>query len=203
MPSYLEVWKPEGAELVPLEGDRLTVGQHASAQLVLGSDRSVSRLHAVLERYPTGWCIRDMESSNGTFVNGKRLSGERPLWPGDEVQVGRTRLVFRGDGHGKDSPTTEQAEPPPLMTPRERDVLVALCRPVLDGDLFTEPASIRQVSRALGVSDAAVKQHLLHLYDKFAVYVEPTRRRVALANEAVRRGAVTLGDLRQMDGGGP
>ncbi len=199
VPSYLEVWRPEGAQLVPLEGERLTVGQHPSADLVLASDRSVSRLHAVLERYPTGWAIRDMQSANGTFVNGRRLSGERPLWPGDEMQVGRTRLVFRGDGYGDDAPVTQRADPPPPMTPRERDVLVALCRPVLDGDLFTEPASIRQVARALGVTDAAVKQHLLHLYDKFGVYVEPSRRRVVLANEAVRRGAVTLADLRDAD----
>lgn len=196
MPSYLEVWKPEGAYLVALEGDRVTVGQHPSAQVGLASDRRVSRLHAVLERYATGWCIRDMESSNGTFVNGRRVWGERPLRPGDEVQVGRTRLVFRAETDGEDSVHTEQAESPPPLTPREREVLVALCRPVLAGDVFTEPASIRQVAAGLGVTDAAVKQHLLRLYDKFGIYVEPTRRRVTLANEAVRRGAVSLGDLR-------
>lgn len=196
MPSYLEVWQPEGAYLVALEGDRVTVGQHPSAEVVLASDRRVSRLHAVLERYATGWCIHDMESSNGTFVNGRRVWGERPLRAGDEVQVGRTRLVFRTETDGEDSVRTEQAPSPPPLTRREREVLVALCRPVLVGDLFTEPASIRQVAADLGVTDAAVKQHLLRLYDKFEIYVEPTRRRVTLANEAVRRGAVTLGDLR-------
>lgn len=203
MPSYLEVWKPEGAQLIPLEGERLTVGQHPSAHVVLARDRGVSRLHAVLERYSTGWSIRDMQSANGTFVNGRRLAGERPLWPGDEVQVGRTRLVLRsdGDGDGDGVAVTEGADPPPPMTSRERDVIVALCRPVLDGDLFTEPSSIRQIARALQVTDAAVKQHLLHLYDKFGVYAEPSRRRVLLANEAVRRGAVTLADLRRPEEG--
>jgi DNA-binding CsgD family transcriptional regulator len=96
-------------------------------------------------------------------------------------------------------PATERAQPPPPVTARERDVLVELCRPVLAGDLFTEPASIRQIAAALGITDAAVKQHLLHLYDKFEVYVEPTRRRAGLANEAVRRGAVGLADLRASD----
>jgi hypothetical protein len=40
-----------------------------------------------------------------------------------------------------------------------------------------------------------VKQHLLHLYDKFGIYGTSERRRVQLANEALGRGAVTVSDL--------
>jgi DNA-binding NarL/FixJ family response regulator len=87
-------------------------------------------------------------------------------------------------------------EGPPQLTRREQDVLVALCRPVLSGDLFTEPASIRELAGTLFVSEAAVKQHLLHLYDKFGLHDDAERRRVRLANEAIRRGAVSLADLR-------
>lgn len=60
---------------------------------------------------------------------------------------------------------------------------------------FTEPASTRRIAQALVVSDAAVKQHLLRLYDKFGIYEAGGRRRVTLANEAVRRGAVSVADL--------
>jgi hypothetical protein len=81
------------------------------------------------------------------------------------------------------------------LTRRERDVLLALCRPVLDGDVFTEPASVREIAAALVVTEAAVKQHLLHLYDKFGIDDPGTRRRLLLAREAMRRGAVTLGDV--------
>ena len=49
--------------------------------------------------------------------------------------------------------------------------------------------------RGVSVSEAAVKQHLAHLYDKFGIY-EGDRRRVKLANEALRRGAVSLADVR-------
>ena len=195
MPSYLEVWKVTGAELVALEGDRLTVGAHPAADVVLSSDRTVSRLHAVFEHFQVGWCIRDLGSRNGTFVNGQRLAGERSLHPGDEVRVGETRLVLR-QPQLSDEPETAPTEAPPVLTRRERDVLIELCRPVLAGDLFTEPASIRQVARALGVTEPAIKQHLLHLYDKFGIYEDLNRRRVALANAAVRRGAVSLEDLR-------
>lgn len=83
----------------------------------------------------------------------------------------------------------------PALTRRERDVLVELCRPMLGAEAFKEPASTRRIAEALVVSDAAVKQHLLRLYDKFDVYEAAERRRVKLANEAVRRGAVSVADL--------
>ena len=194
MASYLEVWKPTGPELVPLDGDRVTIGSHESNDVVLDADRTVSRLHAVLEAFPAGWSLRDMGSRNGTFVNGQKLANERVLGPGDEVRIGKVRLVLRGGGHGEHT-ATEAAQPPPPLTRRERDVLVALCRPVLSGDVFTEPASIRTVANELVVSEAAVKQHLLHLYDKFAIYAD--NRRLELANQAIRRGAVSIADLRR------
>ena len=195
MASYLEVWKPEGPELVALGGERITIGSHVSSDVVLAGDRTVSRLHAVLEAFPAGWSLRDMGSRNGTTVNGQKLTGERVLGPGDEIRIGRTRLVLRGGGHGEHT-ATEAAQPPPVLTRRERDVLVALCRPVLSGDVFTEPASIRAVAAELVVSEAAVKQHLLHLYDKFAIYGVDNRR-LELANQAIRRGAVSIADLRR------
>ena len=71
-----------------------------------------------------------------------------------------------------------------------------MCQPLLSGDPFTEPASIREIAAALVVSDAAVKQHLANLFDKFGL-VEGDRRRVRLANAALSSGAVSLGDLRQ------
>ncbi len=84
----------------------------------------------------------------------------------------------------------------PALTQRERDVLLALCRPLLTGDAFTEPASIRAIAAELVVSEAAVKQHLSRLYVKFEAGVHGERRRVQLANAAVGRGAVKVGDLR-------
>lgn len=196
MPAYLEVWKPAGPELVALEAERVTVGKAASNDVTISSDGMVSRLHAVLERYPAGWSVRDLGSRNGTFVNGERIWGERPLRGGDEIRVGKTRLVYRPEEPAAGLTVTETAQAPPELTRRERDVLLALCRPVLSGDVFTEPASIREVAEVLVVTEAAVKQHLLRLYDKFGIYEGGERRRVRLANEAVRRGAVSLTDLR-------
>ena len=84
----------------------------------------------------------------------------------------------------------------PGITRRERDVLIALCRPATSAELFVEPASVREIASALAVSEAAVKQHLLKLYEKFSIADHQERRRVALAREAMRRDVVTVGDLR-------
>jgi DNA-binding CsgD family transcriptional regulator len=197
MGAYLEVWTAAGRELVALEAGRLTLGADPANDLALPADPTLSRLHAALERYGAGWCVRDLDSRNGTFVNGQRVWRERPLRPGDELRVGATRLVYRSDEPGGKS--TQASEPPPELTRREREVLLVLCRTVLGGAAFTEPASIREIADALVVTEAAVKQHLAHLYDKFGIHGGGERRRVQLANEALRRGAVTIAELRQAD----
>jgi predicted component of type VI protein secretion system len=196
MGAYLEVWTAAGRELVALEAGRLTLGADPANDLTLPADPTLSRLHAALERYGAGWCVRDLDSRNGTFVNGQRVWRERPLRPGDELRVGATRLVYRSN-QPSGGQATQASEPPPELTRREREVLVVLCRTVLAGEAFTEPASIREIANALVVTEAAVKQHLTHLYDKFGISEGGERRRVRLANEALRRGAVTIAALRE------
>jgi len=190
--SYLEVWGPGGRELRPLDSERVTVGTMDSNDLVVDVP-GVSRVHAVFERFSDAWCVRDLGSRNGTFVNGGRTIGERALHPGDEIVLGTLRFVYHGPPRGRD---TNALTEPPTVTQRERDVLVALCRPLVAGDAFTEPASIRTIAAELVISQAAVKQHLARLYRKFGVGDSGSRRRVQLANAALASGAVNLGDLR-------
>jgi ATP/maltotriose-dependent transcriptional regulator MalT len=91
----------------------------------------------------------------------------------------------------------EGARRPPELTRREREVVIELCRPsVADTGLaFTEPATVREIAEKLFVSEAAVKQHLLRLYDKFEIPDGIDQRRLRLANQAFTRGAVTRADL--------
>src|SRR5262245_15160688 len=91
-------------------------------------------------------------------------------------------------------PTNAQHRDTPELTPRERDVLTALCQPALRGEVFTEPATVRQLAEELVVTEAAIKQHLMHLYDKFEIPETGERRRVRLAREAMSLGVVALGD---------
>ena len=195
MSAAVEVWTLAGRSTIELDGERATIGTAPENDFVLSDDRTVSGLHAVLEQFPAGWCVTDLGSSNGTYVNGERVFAVRRLRHGDEVRIGTTRLIFR-DSADVGRAVTDAADASPGLTARERDVLVALCRPLLDRDLFTEPSSIREIAAELVVSEAAVKQHLANLYDKFSVDAID-HRRARLANEALRRGAVTLADLRR------
>jgi DNA-binding CsgD family transcriptional regulator len=185
MRPHLEAWTPAGPQAVSLDGDRLTLGSADSNDLAVPVDRRLSRLHAVLG------------SRNGTFVNGQRIWQDRALVDGDEIRAGSSRFVYRaGLAAATAGPPTEGAAPGPALTARERDVLIHLCRPLLTNQLFTEPASSREIAAALVVTEAAVKQHLLRLYEKFGIDGDGDRRRVRLANEAMARLAVTLTDLR-------
>ena len=67
----------------------LRAGRLGSLEIVL-DDSSVSRRHAEV-RYapPAGWVLRDLESTNGTYLNGQRLAGERPVRTKDIVQFGK------------------------------------------------------------------------------------------------------------------
>ena len=124
-----------------------------------------------------------------------------PCARGTRSSSWQTTLMFpfarAGRRRGNDELLTATA---PNSQERERDVLVALCRPIVSGDVFTEPASIREVAAELTVTEGAVKQHLAHLYDKFGLFETGERRRVRLANEALHRGVVSLGDLRNAPG---
>ena len=179
-----------------LQSDRSTVGRAEENDVVLDDDATASQMHAMLERFSAGWAVTDLGSSNGTWVNGERIWSTRRLRHGDEIRVGQTRLVFR-DPLTATGAATETDEGAPSVTARERDVLVALCRPLLARDVFTEPASTRAIADELVITQAAVKQHLANLYDKFGIAGADAHRRARLANAALRRGALTLTELQR------
>ena len=76
MSSYVEVWGRGGRELRALDSERMTVGTLESNDVVVDGD-GVSRVHAAFERFGDTWCVRDLGSRNGTFVNGARIVGEQ------------------------------------------------------------------------------------------------------------------------------
>ena len=197
MDAYLEVWGDAGAEPIGIVGDRMVIGRAASNDVTLASDPTVSRVHAVLEHYPSGWSIRDLGTANGTRVNGELVANERALHPGDEIRVGTTRMVFRAHVAESSDITVSTTDKPPSLTRRERDVLIALCRPVVRPGPFAQPASSTDIAEELVVSEATVKFHLSNLYDKFGIDEPSSTRRARLAESALERGAVQRAELRR------
>jgi len=78
-------------------GDSNVLGRSTQATVRL-ADREVSRKHSQIDRQGKDFVLRDLGSSNGTFLNGKRIFGPMRLKDGDEVLIGVSRMVFRVGG---------------------------------------------------------------------------------------------------------
>ena len=77
---------------VALRGEQIIIGRLSDAQIRL-SDANVSRRHAAFMKLEDGWAIEDLESTNGTRLNGRPVTRAR-LHDGDVVEIGLTRLVY-------------------------------------------------------------------------------------------------------------
>ncbi len=98
-------------EEVLWEQPQLTVGRDPTNDIVI-EHRLASRRHARFEKAEVGFYIRDLDSTNGTFVNGQRIEGAHLLRNNDEVWIGDTVIIFR------DPEATMKGTPPPVARHR-------------------------------------------------------------------------------------
>ena len=85
---------PSGQERV-VDSRALTIGRGAENDIALESDDFASARHARIQPRRDGIWVEDIGSTNGTYVNGARLSRPRRLAPGDVIRVGSTDLCYR------------------------------------------------------------------------------------------------------------
>lgn len=93
--SRLVLLKDGAESSCPLIRDTYTLGRHRNNDIVIG-DPKVSSFHARIDRTGEGFVIVDLNSRNGTFVNGRRVT-KGPLQTGDEVRLGTARLLYKVD----------------------------------------------------------------------------------------------------------
>jgi hypothetical protein len=86
----------EGSEF-PINSAPLTVGRGGQNDLVLAGDDFASARHARIEARGDGVWVQDLDSTNGTYVNGSRVAGAERLEPGDVLRVGETDLRVEED----------------------------------------------------------------------------------------------------------
>lgn len=153
-------------------GPRFTVGRRHDNDVALPWDEQVSRVHAEFERVGADRVlVDDGLSHNGTYVNAARVSARRRLRDGDTILVGATVLVFRAPADSSVTAPTVSGSRPVAgadVTPAQRRVLLALCRPLKDAS-HAMPASNQRIADELTISVDTVKTTLRSLYEAFGM----------------------------------
>jgi pSer/pThr/pTyr-binding forkhead associated (FHA) protein len=185
--------------LVEEETTSLWVGRGESADLRLDWDAEVSGLHAQIE-VVRGECtlLDDGLSRNGSYVGEERVAGRRRLRDGDTLRFGRTIVLFRRPGAEAPEATVAAGQVPAAaaVSPGQRRVLLALCRPFKEQSPFATPATNQAIAEELHLSVDAVKTHMRALFEKLEVEDLPqNRKRVALVERALQSGVVSRRDL--------
>ena len=88
---------PNAGSKFVLEADVVRAGRHPDSDIFL-DDITVSRRHAEFVRRGGGYVVRDVGSLNGTYLNRERIE-DAPLANGDEVQIGKFKLVYLATDH--------------------------------------------------------------------------------------------------------
>jgi hypothetical protein len=180
-------------------GQHATIGRRPEMDLSIRWDGEVSGLHAELQLLGGEWTIVDDGlSTNGTFVNERRVSGRQRLRDGDRLRLGQTVLAYRAPLPAATLETVSAGDVPALqpLSDTQRRVLVALCRPYRDGSTFARPATNQQIAEELFLSVDAVKMHLRALFAKFELAALPqNEKRVRLAECALRYGLISQREL--------
>ena len=185
---------------LPLDGkNSVTIGRSSGCDVRLPWDERVSRVHAALELVGHDWTlVDDGLSRNGTFFNGERLNGRRRLHDSDTFVLGSTSFRFRNTSRGTTQLTTvgEQLVTAASLSPTQRQIATALCRPYKHDDPYATPASNQRIADELFLSVDAVKTHLRVLFQKFQIEDLPqNQKRVALVERALQSGLVSEREL--------
>jgi pSer/pThr/pTyr-binding forkhead associated (FHA) protein len=95
IPREIVIHAPSGGtRTVGLAGRGLRLGRAGQADLIL-EDVYVSDEHAEILPDDGGWSVRDLGSTNGTYLNGAKITRPTPLAAGDQLRLGKTRVEVR------------------------------------------------------------------------------------------------------------
>jgi pSer/pThr/pTyr-binding forkhead associated (FHA) protein len=191
---------PSSQVVFELIGEHLTIGRKPENDITIDWDKAVSRRHAELELVAESWFVTDLDSANGTFVNGAKVDRKRALRVGDELRIGDTSLWLYGMTSSEPLSDTAVSAKPPELSRKQTEVLRELCRPQAH-DPRSPCATTKGIAGRMFVGEAAVKAHLSALYLKFDIPEIGQQRRALLAKKAWDTGAVRATDFDDDDRG--
>jgi pSer/pThr/pTyr-binding forkhead associated (FHA) protein len=140
---------PTPGKTFPMEGDVLTIGREAGNQIVI-NDAEVSRKHTQFVLQGGKYVVTDLGSTNGTFVNGQRVTGQHVLQPGEVISLGeQITLLFEAVtvvdpnatmlSAGK-PPAAARSAPKPRPQPVEQEAAYAGQVPAGPASSYVPPA---------------------------------------------------------------
>jgi hypothetical protein len=195
------VWRSDDGKqrilLLEPQLGRVTIGRDETDDIPLSGDAEVSRTHALLEQVGRGWMlIDDGLSRNGSFVNGARVVGRRRLRDKDRLVFGNTSLSYRETSGGTTQTASAIDTPSAIpLSPMQRKVLIALCRPVQESASATS-ATNRQIAEEVYLTVDAVKAHLRVLFERYGLSQLPqNEKRARLVATVLEAGVLAPRDF--------
>jgi hypothetical protein len=177
---------------------RVTIGRDPEADVSLEGDAEVSRAHALIERVGQEWTfVDDGLSRNGSFINQTRALGRRRLVDHDRIVCGNSEIVFREPVIKTGDSTVSSRDLAPILplSPMQRKVLIALCRPVHDS-ASAIPATNRQIAEDVYLTVDAVKAHLRVLFERYGLSQLPqNEKRTRLVASVLDAGVLAPRDF--------
>ena len=137
----------------PLDKDKTRIGRDPGNDIVLAGDLNISESHAEVQKRPTGGYIVDLDTLNGTFLNGEIIIKEKELRDGDKITIGQYTLVCRcGDevNTAEDAASVVSAPeaPPEAAKPPAEIIPAAEPAPGLPAADKEEPAAVASYPEA-------------------------------------------------------
>ncbi len=202
-----------------LAHDQYGIGRDETNTIRL-TDRNISRRHLILVRNAEGWVVRDLQSYNGTYVNGARVAGEQHVGHGDFVQLGDYRLEFADERRSQKGTLVMEpgatGVPTPAVPPAhhrpDRLVVVVGPHPGQEFPLDKEKFSIgRSEEATISINHSSVSRLHAELFaiggGRYEIIDKQSANGIRINGQEVRRGlleagdALELGDVRLRVGG--
>jgi predicted component of type VI protein secretion system len=110
---------PTTGKIYPLEAAEIIIGREASNGVAI-NDAEISRKHAKLSLHGSAYVIQDLGSTNGSFVNGQRLTGTQVLNPGDTVSFGENIVMIYEATQDPNATVISSAQAPKTVAPARK-----------------------------------------------------------------------------------
>ena len=165
---------------MPISGERTVVGRDPDADIHI-DEEAVSWNHLEIESRGGVLMATDLDSRNGTALNGEPLDRPRRLRDGDTLIVGGYRLEVSDPIEGRGGATVAASEPSVALTEEERATASALVAPYRSEGAFAgRPATRAEIAEALHVSERTAQRRLEALAAKLDVPSDAGRERPRL-----------------------